>query len=1618
MRMFRTLFLFSLILLPTLVISLQMNFHLTDTSCDQTLYHHCLKVRATESRKRHDPRQILTYCLTECPPQSNTDDPIMDHPSKFTFHQLAQRNITSQQLYLWSAPIDLVEKYQHYLNQRDLTQDHQINDDVFYNCTWPQFGPLCQYSFDHLSYESSPLSTLNELVYDFYTNHPYEPTTLTCYEHLKCNRAPASSCLDWTEICDGKIDCIDEGVDEQHCWKLEMNTCGEDEFMCGNGQCISKTSLRDAVLPYDCLDATDERPVSLSNLLACEKTAPIFECEDTVCSNFFGYVGAPYISRCNEQRDTISRKILFSIRPDNLTDGCWLSLRCLTYYPYLEAYCHDYCDNINCTKRIIDECPDSILFSPSVPLLLGYIYLAYTKALVANLFMYFPPQYICLLHGINSIYFNINTSIQIHNVTCYDPKQLGIKYQPGSRLDWVTEHVLPLYQLFWPINPMPRGYYDFCHQKHYQCLNSSKCILHHRLLDRINDCFYGDDEQVDIIKHSIQLEGNPQFFNCPSSDVYISNRLVGDGRCQCPVIEGECADEFSDVILSRTQFFFQTVCDGFTELTPIIIDGQPMTDETDCDHWLCNNIYTRCNKIWNCRDGRDEMNCDNSFLIDCPAHHRECLSVDTNELTCLSENRINDDHVDCIGATDEGKFCRFPGQHGSVNNFYCKNEKSYVCISHRDVCDGLQNCLLNEDERFCRRSNYTAYRSLCFSTNILSMTNIEKHLCQHFTHAMKQILVFFSLVDQRTSAQLKSTNTMSSLSQSYPSQPQQPSFFYSSPCHRGLPLRVSSYSHYNHPQLFKQTTTICLCPPSFYGHFCQYQNQRIALTLQFRALSDSWQTLFAIVILLVHHDISTHETYIHSVQQITYLPMRDCQLKFHHHLLYAARPFNTSFNYSIHIHIYDKTTFTHRSTWHIPILFPFLPVYRLSLLILIPSSKDESACSKTKCGSHGRCIPYTRHRQIVQTDEPWFCQCDRGWSGRYCTYQNNCSCSSDSLCLGTLINNRSICLCPVNKFGDRCLIENNGCHQTKDGNRTACLNGGRCIPNHDDYLAGKQGKQISFTCICSKGFTGDRCEMKQTQLIFSFDTSSVNVPESMLIHFIRYHLDRRHENATTIKSIPVNQDTVIVHWSQPFHLAFIELHRHHYYLAINQKSLTSSNDIIKTKVRSSDRCPYISELFNRTILNYHPLRRIKYYHLLCQPRPSKPSLPSLISCFYDDRHLCICDLFEGRERQANCLEFNHEMKMDCMGQNGCENGAQCFQDNPTCPQTSICICPKCFYGRRCQFSMNLFSLSLDGILGSYIRPHVSYRHQPSIVQLSFVLTVIMSTLGLLNGIFTLIIFKKKKILEVGCGYFLLCSSITTLCTMVMFLLKYSFLYASQTGTITNRSFLRMQCLTMDFFLRLCLNIDQWLNVCIAIERTITTVQGIHFNKAKSQRAARWIILILLFAVMISIIYDPMHRRLIDDDNNEEHRIWCVASYPPWLRSLDSVINTCHFGIPFLVNMISALIIIWRTSRRKTNTNTYVRFRVILKTQMTEHKHLLIAPLLIVGLGIPRLIISVVSGCMKSKSSAWLSLYGYLISFLPAMLTFVLFVLPSKLFMAEFRKSMKCCVKEVMNRNTV
>jgi hypothetical protein len=77
------------------------------------------------------------------------------------------------------------------------------------------------------------------------------------------------------------------------------------------------------------------------------------------------------------------------------------------------------------------------------------------------------------------------------------------------------------------------------------------------------------------------------------------------------------------------------------------------------------------------------------------------------------------------------------------------------------------------------------------------------------------------------------------------------------------------------------------------------------------------------------------------------------------------------------------------------------------------------------------------------------------------------------------------------------------------------------------------------------------------------------------------------------------------------------------------------------------------------------------------------------------------------------------------------------------------------------------------------------------------------------------------------------------------------------------------------------------------------------------------------------------------------------------------VNIFHFLAPFIINIISALVIILMAIRQRATIQIHHTYRNVLHGRSKQHRHLLIASIVLVIPAIPRLFISFFSGCMKS-----------------------------------------------------
>ena len=106
---------------------------------------------------------------------------------------------------------------------------------------------------------------------------------------------------------------------------------------------------------------------------------------------------------------------------------------------------------------------------------------------------------------------------------------------------------------------------------------------------------------------------NKTHYKCPGKDKYVLYRSQYSAEYQCRGWELNSEQKQSTLIsYLENNIVFERICDGYSEFLPIAIGDQNYTDETECQYWPCNNVYTRCNREWNCPTIEDEIGCSYS----------------------------------------------------------------------------------------------------------------------------------------------------------------------------------------------------------------------------------------------------------------------------------------------------------------------------------------------------------------------------------------------------------------------------------------------------------------------------------------------------------------------------------------------------------------------------------------------------------------------------------------------------------------------------------------------------------------------------------------------------------------------------------------------------------------------------------------------------------------------------------------------------------------------------------------------------------------------------------------------------------------------------------------------
>ena len=380
-------------------------------------------------------------------------------------------------------------------------------------------------------------------------------------------------------------------------------------------------------------------------------------------------------------------------------------------------------------------------------------------------------------------------------------------------------------------------------------------------------------------------------------------------------------------------------------------------------------------------------------------------------------------------------------------------------------------------------------------------------------------------------------------------------------------------------------------------------------------------------------------------------------------------------------------------------------------------------------------------------------------------------------------------------------------------------------------------------------------------------------------------------------------------------------------------------------------------------------------------------------------YLCICDIDHYR---AECFGYNRSIDQ-C---SSCLSNGYCLKGELNQKSDFVCLCPRCHYGLMCQYSNELMSFTLDSLIVKDIQNHrqISTGFYISIVLLIFLF-------GLFNNLNSFLTFLRPKPRKMGVGNYLLIISIVDQCSLLLLFFKVIHIILGSNGTLFSLTNLNLySCKIISYLLSVLTRITYWLTSLISIERLCLVLFPTSLTLKNPRRAIGFIIIVILLVSGMHIHELMYYTTIVDLSYPSANVTVCVSNYVQSFVSTYNHVNVLvHYLIPFLIQIISITILIIQIAFSRvragggSNQQTFV---IVFKRQLKEQKEQYVTPMIIILSSLPQIIVSFSYACSELKQSwqRYTLLTTYFLSYLPQMLGFILYVLPSTTYSQEFHQT--------------
>lgn len=274
--------------------------------------------------------------------------------------------------------------------------------------------------------------------------------------------------------------------------------------------------------------------------------------------------------------------------------------------------------------------------------------------------------------------------------------------------------------------------------------------------------------------------------------------------------------------------------------------------------------------------------------------------------------------------------------------------------------------------------------------------------------------------------------------------------------------------------------------------------------------------------------------------------------------------------------------------------------------------------------------------------------------------------------------------------------------------------------------------------------------------------------------------------------------------------------------------------------------------------------------------------------------------------------------------------------------------------------------------------------------------MLIFVVGAFNNMCSFVTFKRPTPRKVGVGNYLFLISILNQCALFCLLCKFVHILLGNWHRTNDAS-----CKIISYLLSVVTRSTYWMASWITIDRLAMTI----FPTAlvwKSPRLAINKSIVTCLLILGIHIHELFYYTIISQPDYS--MTFCVTDYNQIIAKKYNSVNTLiHSIAPFFIQVISITLLIIFVARSRANVaQKRLHYKQILQEQFKKQKELYITPIIHIVSSLPNVVLAFSLACTQTSDlQRHVLLAAYLFSYIPSMLGFIVYVLPSPNYKKEF-----------------